>query len=283
MSNEAPIDGYVDPSIPNPNGEQDAPIIIYGYTPHPALSALALTLYAVLLLLHTSRLYLHRLYPFSTLLLLTTICELVGYAFRLRSSPPPLGDPYNVLNFVIQYFFIVVAPVFLSAAIYTTLTSLIAYTSLPPPLNLSRKLILAVFIVADIIATVIQVAGAALIGSAESDRRSPTTANNILLAGLSFQVFSFALFLLLLSIFIRNARKALEGRLLRRVVGAVVGSSALVYLRTCFRLAETAQGVGGYASAHEGFFGGLEFAPVVGAVAVLGWWHPGRVVGRGRG
>ena len=31
MSNEAPIEGYVDPSIPNPNGEQDAPIIIYGY------------------------------------------------------------------------------------------------------------------------------------------------------------------------------------------------------------------------------------------------------------
>ena len=31
MPNEAPIEGYVDPSIPNPNGEQDAPIIIYGY------------------------------------------------------------------------------------------------------------------------------------------------------------------------------------------------------------------------------------------------------------
>lgn len=29
--NDAPIDGYVDPSIPNPNGEGDAPIIIYGY------------------------------------------------------------------------------------------------------------------------------------------------------------------------------------------------------------------------------------------------------------
>lgn len=24
-------DGYVDPSIPNPNGSNDAPIIIYGY------------------------------------------------------------------------------------------------------------------------------------------------------------------------------------------------------------------------------------------------------------
>lgn len=31
MANKAPIDGYVDPAIPNPNGVNDAPIIIYGY------------------------------------------------------------------------------------------------------------------------------------------------------------------------------------------------------------------------------------------------------------
>lgn len=34
MSNDAPINGYVDPSIPNPNKEIDAPIIIYGYVYH---------------------------------------------------------------------------------------------------------------------------------------------------------------------------------------------------------------------------------------------------------
>ena len=28
---ERPIDGYVDPNIPNPGLEEDAPIIIYGY------------------------------------------------------------------------------------------------------------------------------------------------------------------------------------------------------------------------------------------------------------
>ncbi|CAF9925083.1 MAG: hypothetical protein HETSPECPRED_005739 [Heterodermia speciosa] len=284
MSNEAPIDGYVDPSIPNPNGEQDAPIIIYGYTPTLALSALAVALYALLLILHAYRLYAHRLYAFSILLILTTICEIVGYAFRLQSSPPPVGDPYNVINFVVQYFFIVVAPVFLSAALYTTLTSLIAYMGPHlSPLGLSRKTIIAVFVASDVVATIVQVAGAALIGSAESDRRSPNTANDILLAGLAFQVFSFLLFLLLLGLFIVNARKAAvsrgEGGMMR-FTAAVVGGSLLVYLRTCFRLAETAQGVMGYASSHEAFFGALEFAPVVLAVAGLGWWHPGRLVGR---
>ena len=61
---------------------------------------------------------------------------------------------------------------------------------------------------------------------------------------------------------------------------ALMASSLLVYLRTCFRLAETSQGVGGYASSHETFFGALEFAPIVVAIGLLGWWHPGRLVGR---
>lgn len=254
------------------------------YTPTLALSALALALYAILLASHIFRFYLHRLTAFSILLIVTCIFEIVGYAFRLQSSPPPVGDPYKTINFIIQYFFIVVAPVFLSAAIYTTITSLIALLGEGlSPLGLSRKTIIAVFVTADVVATVVQVAGAALIGVAESNRKSPVTANNILLAGLVFQVFSFLLFLILLAIFILNARKAAvsrgEGGMMR-FTAAVVISSLLVYLRTIFRLAETAEGVGGYASSHEAFFGALEFAPVVLAVSILGWWHPGRLFGK---
>lgn len=319
MSNKAPIDGYVDPSIPNPNTDADAPIIIYGYvlslhvpysfqdtkvpsfhryTPHVSLSALAIALFAVLLILHGCRAYTTRLIAFSVLLIWTTICEIIGYAFRLRSSPPPTGDPYNVINFVVQYFFIVCAPVFLSAGIYTTLTSFIGALSGHShgdgarnlsPLGLSKSTILAIFITSDVIATIVQVAGAALIGSSESNRKSPDTGNNILLAGLAFQVFSFLVFLVLLFIFLRNSRKIMMststgeggmGNMMQMYTFALVGSSVLVYLRTCFRLAETAQRVMGYASSHEAFFGCLEFAPIVMAIAMLGWWHPGRLVGR---
>ncbi|MCJ1271951.1 hypothetical protein MMC22_011856 [Lobaria immixta] len=275
-------DGYVDPAIPNPNGPDDAPIIIYGYTPTLALSILAIVLYALALALHSARLYRHRRWAFSILCLLTTVCEIVGYVFRLRSSPPPVGDPYNVLNFVIQYFFIVVAPVFFSAAIYTTLTSLIAALGQHmSPLGLSRRKIIWIFVTSDVLATITQVTGAALIGTAESDSKSPDTGNNILLAGLCVQVFSFLVFLVLLAMFLRRSRKATtstgEGGLMR-FSGALVVCSLLVYLRTIFRMAETAEGVGGYASSHEAFFGALEFAPIVVAILVLGWWHPGKWV-----
>lgn len=86
--------------------------------------------------------------------------EIVGYVFRILSSQ---DNPYSVPWFVAQYFCIVVAPVMFSAAIYAVASVLIntygrEYAPLPP------KLVLAVFITCDVVATVVQVAGAALVG-----------------------------------------------------------------------------------------------------------------------
>ena len=46
---------------------------------------------------------------------------MIGYVFRALSSR---HDPYNVIDFVVQYFMIVTAPVFISASIYVCLTKL---------------------------------------------------------------------------------------------------------------------------------------------------------------
>ena len=46
-------------------------------------------------------------------------------------------------------------------------------------------------------------------------------------------------------------------------------------VRTVFRLVETSEGVFGFLSTHEAFFGSLEFAPVVVAVGMLAIWSPG--------
>lgn len=257
-------------SLPNHNPNHPS------YTPTLALAILALILYAGALILHSLRLYQYRRYAFSILCILTALFELIGYAFRLRSSPPPVGDPYSVINFVIQYFFIVVAPVFFSAGIYTTLTAIIAALGRKRgPLGLRRRTIIWVFVAADVGTTLAQVAGASLIGASESNNRSPDRGNNILLAGLTVQVASFLAFLVLLGAFLASpdARQKVS---LRQFYAALVASSLLVYLRTIFRLAETAGGVGGYASSHEAFFGALEFAPIVVAIILLGWWHPGK-------
>lgn len=188
-------------------------------------------------------------------------------------------SPYNVLYFVIQYFFIVVAPVFFSAAIYTILSvaiPILGRTYIP----IAPKAILAIFITCDVIATGVQVAGAALIGKSESNREDPTTANNILLAGLAFQCFSFLLFIILSAIFLWRGRDIAKAKLRKGFLAAATAATLLIYLRTCFRLAETADGVLGNLSTHEAYFGALEFAPVVVAVFLFNLWHPGRAFPR---
>lgn len=143
------------------------------------------------------------------------------------------------------------------------------YAPMPP------KLILWIFIVCDVVATIVQIAGAALIGVAYSNRKDPTTPNNILLAGLSFQVFSFAIFLIVLFWTLIKARKS-SATISRSFIVALVIAALAVYLRTCFRLAETAEGLMESLSTHEVYFGCLEFAPIVVAVYLFTYWHPGR-------
>ena len=201
--------------------------------------------------------------------------EVVGYIFRIFSNKK---DPYAVIYFVIQYFFIVVAPVFFSAAIYTILSYLINafgrhYSPIPP------RVLLILFVICDVIATVVQVAGAALIGSAESRQKDPTTPNNILLAGLAFQVFTFFIFIIFLSIFLWRARKVAVMTMMPFTL-ALCAAVVLIYLRTCFRLVETAQGLMHSLSNQEVFFGCLEFAPVVIAILLFNLFHPGKWVPR---
>lgn len=207
---------------------------------------------------------------------IATLLEVVGYIARLFSSKK---SPYNILYYVVQYFFIVVAPVILAVAIYVSLSRMIALVGRQYSPVLAPKAILAIFIVCDVIATITQIAGAAMIGAASSKYKSTDTANNILLVGLAFQVASFAVFLALLTVFIvrtRGVARAHPG--LRKFSAVLFAAALLVWIRTIFRLAETAEGLNGYLSTHEVIFGVLEFAPIVVAIALLGVFHPGKYV-----
>lgn len=173
---------------------------------------------------------------------------------------------------------------FFSASIYAILSVLINGTSRQLSPVLSPKAIVTVFVTCDVIATVIQVAGAALIGVAESKRKSPTTPNRILLAGLAFQVANFFIYLVLLALFLRRAWKIIAApKGMKQFLGVYLLAALFIYLRTCYRLAETSQGVFGRLSTNEVYFGCLEFMPVIVAVLLFNAAHPGRYIVRKTG
>ncbi|KAL6849235.1 hypothetical protein ACO1O0_008765 [Amphichorda felina] len=266
--------GYVDPNWPSPGGEWDTPVIIYGYTPAFALSCFAVVWFFLLLVVHAVQVARFRSWWFVTFPI-GLLFEVIGYIARSLSAKQ---DPYHLLYFILQYFFIVTAPVFLAGGIYTILSALIPrlgrqYSFLPP------KVVLWFFITSDVIATVTQVAGAALIGVRQSDREDPTDANNILLGGLAYQVFSMGIFVILSATFVFRARTAIREAQLSLFTLVFCVAAVLVYLRTCFRLAETAQGLSGELQTNEIYFACLEFVPVAIAVVLYAVWFPGRCVG----
>ena len=193
-------------------------------------------------------------------------------------------------QFVIQYFFIVCAPVALTAAIYACLYKMARWASTATLSGIGAKWrrprwILWTFIVADVVTTGLQVAGAALIGVAESDGKDSSNANNILLAGLAVQTFSFCGYFVVFGLFLRELSRDRSLRLAKSFkifVAALLLASLLILLRTVFRLAETAEGVYGYLMTHEAYFGALEFAPVVIAALILAIFHPGRLISPGK-
>lgn len=273
--------GYVDPNWPNPMHSNDASIIIYGFVPSKVICILAFILFGLALVLHCFQAIKYRTYYFLPLSFGIAM-EFAGYIPRYLSATK---DPYSITYFVIEYFLIVCAPVLITAAFYACLYKMAQWgtrtaTRATKDIWMKPRWILWTFITADVVTTILQVAGAASIGKAESDKKNPTIPNNILLAGLAVQTVSFAVFLVVYCCFIqRLVKDPAAGRKLagtRPFIIALTVASVLILLRIVFRLAETAQGVFGYLMTHEVFFGTLEFAPVVVAVWILVLWHPGR-------
>lgn len=117
MSTQRPLQGFVDPSFPNPNGTHDAPIIIYGYDfltsclsllkydsylPSLTLGILGVALFGISALIHSYQIHRYRTWYFIPVVI-CAVLEVVGYVFRTLSNRL---DPYNVIYFVVQYFMI---------------------------------------------------------------------------------------------------------------------------------------------------------------------------------
>jgi len=168
---------------------------------------------------------------------------------------------------------IVCAPVNFSAAVYLALSSGIRSCSVKL-VPLRARTVVIVFFVIDVLTTILQVAGAALIGTAESARVqnkksfiAPDQANDILLAGLAIQTASFFIFFLVLSKALYTSAKSSASDALSTRFSLVISiTSFLIFLRTTYRLAETAQGIFGTASSSETLFATHEYLPIILAV-----------------
>ncbi len=190
-----------------------------------------------------------------------------------------------------QIICLTIAPAFLAAGIYLCLSRIVttfgAQNSRIAPLTYPRF-----FIPCDIISLMLQAAGGGIASVASHQDRSTKTGDNIMVAGLAFQVGTLFVFILLCTDF--SVRTLLRMRKLgaaealdpthaklraswafRGFLASLALATLCIFVRSVYRVAELSEGWNGALMKNQPLFIGLEGVMVVVAVLVLNAFHPG--------
>ncbi|KAF3012761.1 hypothetical protein E8E14_002331 [Neopestalotiopsis sp. 37M] len=219
---------------------------------------------------------------FSVAMLLGVLGEILGYVGRVLSWE----DQWSQNGFLIQICCLTIAPAFLAAGIYFCLRNIVvafgAQNSRIKPTWYPR-----IFIPCDVISIVLQAIGGGMASVASQNNEDVTPGNNIMIAGLAFQVITLFVFIVLATDFAirtwRNPRNLNHDPVLvslrnslrfRLFLGALTLSTICIFWRCCFRVAELSDGWTGPVMKAQNLFVGFEGVMVIVAVLVLNVWHP---------
>ncbi|KAF2469265.1 putative RTA1 domain protein [Lindgomyces ingoldianus] len=260
----------------------------WGYIPSLPANALFLALFALSTVLFIGQGVLSRRFVgFTIAMVCGCALEVIGYVGRIGSHKNPFAEN----PFLIQIVCLTIAPAFLAAGIYLCL-SRIVLTFGPQNSRIKPMSYPRIFIPCDLASLMLQAAGGGIASAASHSDRDPTTGNNIMIAGLSIQVGTLAIFIALaLDFSIRTTRRtrglgaenaldptharlrqswAFKGFLI-----ALSFATLCIFTRSVYRVAELSEGWNGHLIKTQKYFIGLEGAIVGAAVLALNAFHPG--------
>jgi hypothetical protein len=232
----------------------------YGYYPNLAANSLFIAIFAILTIAHFPLVFKYKNWTYSFAVGAACLIEAIGYGGRVMLHNNPWSDD----GFRVQVVCIIIAPSFLAAAIYLTVRHLIVYYG-PEYSKLKPVLYTWVFIGADIFSIMLQAAGGGIASSADKgDRKKVQIGNNVIIAGIAFQVVTMALCgLLTLDFALRYIRRTkAAGKTInwtsinRPGIFCITSFFAYVFvlIRCIYRIPEMAGGWGGPKMRHEAEF-----------------------------
>ncbi|KAK6224993.1 RTA1 like protein [Colletotrichum tabaci] len=217
--------------------------------------------------------------------------EIVGYVGRIMSY----NNQWEEAGFMIQVCTLTLAPAFLAAGIYLCLRRIVTAfgsdNSRIPPEWYTR-----IFIPCDLVSLVLQAVGGAL-ASVANHRREPTrTGENVMIAGLAYQVLTMLLFMIVAADFalrtylrachahLPNLSVALDNhpamvrlrasRRFKAFLAALAIATGCIFFRCVFRVIELSGGWTGPLMARQDLFVAFEGVMVATAVLSLNSFHP---------
>jgi hypothetical protein len=108
--------------------------------------------------------------------------------------------------------------------------------------------------------------------------------SNLIIAGISLQLLWFIFFVIVASFFHNRLRQYPTRVILthptiqwQKYLASLYFVSAMIVMRSAFRLAEYAEGFTGYLQSHEVFFYMFDSVPMLAVMAWMNWQHPGEI------
>ncbi|CUA69861.1 putative protein C17G6,02c [Schizosaccharomyces pombe 972h-] [Rhizoctonia solani] len=272
----ATISGQDTPEIDSP----------FHYIPTGWIGITFLVLFGITTTAHLlEAIYFRTMYMIPTLVI-CGIGELLGWAGRYWGHVSPL----NRDAFMMQMSTTIIAPSFMTAAMFLILPKIInelgmEFSRMPP------RLYSIIFITADVTALVIQAIGGAMASIADT-LDDAEEGSHVMLGGIIIQLVAVVLYTLLALEFVvrfslnRPARSSVsEPRkhagwdgVPRKVVWMLVGlaiATLFIIIRSVYRTIELTDGWNGEIISTEKWFNWFDGAPIVVAMFTFNFFHPG--------
>ncbi|KAI9783330.1 MAG: hypothetical protein M1835_003825 [Candelina submexicana] len=253
--------------------------VLYAYAP-----SLAAAIIFTILFLLTSSLHLYQLIRtrtwFMIPLLVGGFFEWIGYIGRAVSSQQ--SPDYALAPYIVQSILLLVAPALFAASIYMELGRIIRLTDGEVHSLVRTKWLTTIFVSGDVFSFLMQSSGAGIMARGTND--SMKTGEKIIIGGLLLQCIFFGFFVIVAILFHRKASLVPTERMKntnfipwQKHLLALYISSALILVRSIFRVIEYAQGNKGYLLKHEWFLYVFDSCLMFGVLLVFNIVHPSQV------
>jgi len=255
--------------------DNDDVYLLYRYNPSIAAAGVASGLFAIVTGVHIFQMWRSRAW-FLTPLVLGGLFEVIGFAARAYSASQEAPN-WDLGPYIIQSVLTLVAPALFAGSIYMILGRVILMTNGERYSMVRQKWLTKMFVCGDIFAFLLQSGGAGLMSSASKAK----TGEYVVVGGLIFQILFFGLFVVVAFIFHTRLQKSPTTLSLsvpwRKHLWALYISSALILVRSIFRVVEFLQGNAGYLFSHEVFMYVFDAILMFGVLALFCWLHPGEI------
>ncbi|KIX02828.1 uncharacterized protein Z518_08771 [Rhinocladiella mackenziei CBS 650.93] len=224
---------------------------VYGYRPSIPANAFFAGFFGICCIVNLGLGIRYKTWTYMIALCLACLTETIGYVGRILMHDNPFADP----GFMSQICCLIIAPAFNSAAIYLTLKHITLCFG-PEFSMIKPRFYTYIFILADFISLLLQGIGGGMAASAD-DEDSQELGDNLMMAGISWQVVSLFFFALTVSWYIYKRWTALRSHPLSAEAAATIQNTKFrlfafgvvtawltIFIRCVYRIIEMAGGWG---------------------------------------